>query len=133
MDPAVRELILRMARENARWGYLRIKGELIKLGIRVSATTIANVLRRSGLGLAARRIGPTWSQFLRAQALAILPTGGAPGSGQEDGGRQAQARTPRARDSGDRPSFQKEWSPGDALAAAAPIGVSERVGSTPAQ
>ncbi|HEV8682091.1 MAG TPA: helix-turn-helix domain-containing protein [Actinomycetota bacterium] len=86
IDPAVRELILRMAKENARWGYLRIKGELIKLGIRASATTIANVLRRSGLGPSPRRIGPTWSQFLRAQALAILATGGAPGSGQEDRG-----------------------------------------------
>jgi len=53
IDPAVRELILRMARENARWGYLRIKGELLKLGIRVSATTIANVLRRGGSGAGA--------------------------------------------------------------------------------
>jgi len=50
IDRAVRELILRMARENARWGYLRIKGELLKLGITVSATTIANALRRGGLG-----------------------------------------------------------------------------------
>jgi len=106
IDRAVRELILRMARENARWGYLRIKGELLKLGIRVSATTIANVLRRGGLGPAPRRIGPTWAQFLRTQAFAMLATGGAPGSGQEDRGRQAQARTP-PRDSGGRPSLQK--------------------------
>ncbi len=126
IDPAVRELILRMARENARWGYLRIKGELLKLGIRVSATTIANVLRRGGLGPAPRRIGPTRAQFLRAQAFAILAAGGAPGSGQEDRGRQGQARTPPARDSGERPSPQKEWSPGDALAAATPIRDPER-------
>ena len=126
IDPEVRELILRMARENPRWGYLRIKGELLKLGIRVSAATIANVVRRGGLGPAPRRIGPTWAQFLRAQAFAILAAGGAPGSGQEDRGRQAQARTPAPRDSGDRPSLQKEWSRGDALAAAAPIGVSDR-------
>ncbi len=69
-----------MARENARWGYLRIKGELLKLGIRISGTTIANVLRRGGLRPAPRRIGPTWSQFLRAQAFAILPAGGSPGT-----------------------------------------------------
>ncbi len=72
IDPGVRDLILRMARENPRWGYLRIKGELLKLGITVSATTIANVLRRGGLGPAPRRIGPTWSQFLRAQGLRHL-------------------------------------------------------------
>jgi hypothetical protein len=46
----VRELILRLGREKPRWGYMRIRGELLKLGIRVSATTIATVLRRSGLG-----------------------------------------------------------------------------------
>ena len=118
IDPAVRELILRMARENPRWGYLRIKGELLKLGISVSATTIANVLRRGGLGPAPRRIGPTWREFLRAQAVANLAAGGTPGSGQEDRGRQGQARTAPNRDSGDRPSLQKEWSPADPLAPA---------------
>jgi Homeodomain-like domain len=50
IDPELRQLILRMGRENPRWGYLRIKGELLKLGITVSPTTIANVLRRGGLG-----------------------------------------------------------------------------------
>jgi hypothetical protein len=75
IDPALRELILRLGRENPRWGYLRIKGELLKLGITVSATTIANVLGRGGQGPAPRRIGPTWGEFLRAQALAFLPTG----------------------------------------------------------
>jgi hypothetical protein len=48
--------------------------ELLKLRISVSATTIANVLRRGGLGPAPQRIGPTWGEFLRAQALAFLPT-----------------------------------------------------------
>src|SRR6266540_1713815 len=55
-----------------RWGYLRIRGELLKLGVDVSATTIATVLRRSGLGPAPRRIGPTWTQFLRLQAYGLL-------------------------------------------------------------
>jgi Homeodomain-like domain len=50
IDSDLRQLILRMGRENPRWGYLRIKGELLQLGIRISATTIANVLRRGGLG-----------------------------------------------------------------------------------
>jgi hypothetical protein len=64
IHPEVRELILRLARENPRWGYMRIRGELLKLGVRVSATTIATALRRAGLGPAPRR-GPTWSEFLR--------------------------------------------------------------------
>jgi len=72
LDPAARELILRLARENRRWGCVRIQGELAKLGIRVSATTIRALLRRHGLGPAPRRSGPTWSQFLRPQARGIF-------------------------------------------------------------
>jgi len=68
----MRSLIQRMARENPRWGYMRIQGELLKLGISVSATTIAAVLRESRLGPAPRRIGPSWSEFLRAQAQSML-------------------------------------------------------------
>ncbi len=68
----MRSLIQRMARENPRWGYMRIQGELLKLGISVSATTIATVLRESRLGPAPRRIGPSWSEFLRAQAQSML-------------------------------------------------------------
>jgi len=68
LDPQTVELILRIARENPRWGYLRIRGELLKLGIRVSATSIRSVLRRAGLGPAPRRSGPSWSKFLRMQA-----------------------------------------------------------------
>jgi transposase InsO family protein len=61
-----------MGRDNPRWGCIRIRGELAKLGIRVSATKIRTLLRRAGLGPAPRRGGPTWSEFLRAQAQAIL-------------------------------------------------------------
>ncbi len=68
----VRELILRMGRDNPRWGCIRIRGELAKLGIRVSATTIRTLLRANGLGPAPRRGGPTWGQFLRSQAKGIL-------------------------------------------------------------
>jgi putative transposase len=72
IDPETRALIVRMARENARWGCVRIKGELRGLGIVVSASTIRTILRRAGLGPAPRRGGPTWRQFLSAQAKGIL-------------------------------------------------------------
>jgi hypothetical protein len=68
----VRDLILQMGRENPRWGCIRIGGELAKLGILVSATKIRTLLRANGLGPAPRRDGPTWSEFLRSQAGAIL-------------------------------------------------------------
>ncbi len=71
IEPEVCKLILQIARENPRWGYMRIRGELGMLGIRVSATAIAMILRGSGLGPAPRR-GPTWRQFLKAQASGIL-------------------------------------------------------------
>ena len=68
------ELIVRLARENPRWGYLRIVGELRKLGVTVSKGSVATVLARHGLPPAPRREGPTWSQFLSAQAKGILAT-----------------------------------------------------------
>jgi len=72
LDPETVELITRLARENPRWGYMRIRGELLKLGVRVSATAIRSVLRRNGLGPAPRGDGPSWSEFLRSQAHGIL-------------------------------------------------------------
>jgi hypothetical protein len=72
IDPEVRELVLRIARENPRWGCVRIEGELRKLGIRVSATTIRTLLRIARLGPAPRRTGPTWTQFLRTQAQGVI-------------------------------------------------------------
>jgi hypothetical protein len=54
------------------WGYLRICGECAKLGMRVSATAVRNILRRHGLGPAPRRRGPTWTEFLRSQAARVL-------------------------------------------------------------
>ena len=68
------ELIVRLAREDPRWGYLRIVGELRKLGVTVSKTSVATVLARHGLPPAPRREGPTWAQFLSAQAKGILAT-----------------------------------------------------------
>jgi len=72
LDPDTRELILRLGRENRTWGCIRIQGELAKLGIQVSATSIRTLLRRAGLGPSPRRSGPSWSEFLRAQARGIL-------------------------------------------------------------
>jgi transposase len=68
------ELILRLGRENPRWGYLRIVGELKKLGVTVSKTSVATVLRRHGLPPAPRREGPTWTQFLSEGAKGIVAT-----------------------------------------------------------
>jgi putative transposase len=74
LDDQLVALILRLARENSRWGYQRIQGELKKLGIRVSATTIRAVLLGNGLRPAPRRASATWRAFLRAQAAGIIAT-----------------------------------------------------------
>src|ERR1022692_173026 len=66
-------LIVRLGRENHSWGCVRIQGELRKLGIRVSASSIRRVLRQHGLGPVPRR-GPTWSEFLRSGAHSVLAT-----------------------------------------------------------
>jgi transposase InsO family protein len=65
-------LVLRLARENPRWGYQRIVGELHGLGITVSATTVRKILRLAGLGPAGERAGLSWRAFLRAQAKSML-------------------------------------------------------------
>jgi putative transposase len=65
-------LILRLAKENPRWGYRRIEGELRKLGVTVSATAIGSLLRSRGLTPAPRRQGPSWKEFLAGQASGIL-------------------------------------------------------------
>jgi putative transposase len=72
LAPDVVDLVVRMARENSRWGYLRIVGECRKLGVRVSATSVRRILCRHRLGPAPRRGGPSWTAFLRAQAAGML-------------------------------------------------------------
>src|SRR6187200_262953 len=61
-------LVLQMARENPTWGYRRIQGELVGLGYTVAASTVWRILSDTGLDPAPRRSGPTWRQFLHAQA-----------------------------------------------------------------
>jgi putative transposase len=68
----IRQLVVRLARENPRWGYQRIVGELNGLGFTVSATTVKKLLLQAGLGPAGSRSGLTWRAFLRAQAQSML-------------------------------------------------------------
>jgi putative transposase len=72
LSDEVRELVLRLARENPRWGHRRICGELAKLGFRVSPTSIRRLLAQAKLEPAPRRSGPTWRAFLRSQAASIV-------------------------------------------------------------
>jgi Integrase core domain/Homeodomain-like domain len=72
VERRVRELVVRVARENPRWGYPRIAGELLKLGLRVSPSTVRRLLLAAGLEPAPRRSGPSWQAFLRQQAASAL-------------------------------------------------------------
>jgi transposase InsO family protein len=72
VDRRVRELVLCLARENPRWGYPRIAGELRKLGLRISPSTVRRLLLAAGLKPAPRRTRPSWREFLRQQAASTL-------------------------------------------------------------
>jgi putative transposase len=69
---AIRKLVIRMAADNPTWGHRRVQGELIKLGHRIAASTVWQILHDAGINPAPRRTGPTWGQFLTAQARGIL-------------------------------------------------------------
>jgi putative transposase len=68
----IRALVVRFARDNPRWGYQRIVGELKGLGMAVSATTVRSWLRGEGLGPAGTRGGMTWREFVRAHRRSML-------------------------------------------------------------
>jgi putative transposase len=68
----IRGLVLRLARENPRWGYQRIAGEISGLGLTISPTTVKKILREAGIGPADERGGLSWRVFLRQQAQSML-------------------------------------------------------------
>ena len=68
----VHALVLRLANENPTWGYRRVHGELARIGYQIGASTVWTILHRAGINPSPRRAGPSWAQFLRAQAHGIL-------------------------------------------------------------
>jgi putative transposase len=72
IEREVRELVVRLARENTSWGYVRIVGELRKLGIKVSATLVRSVLADAGIPPGAQRDRQSWRSFLRQQGASML-------------------------------------------------------------
>jgi putative transposase len=68
----IRVLVLRLAAENPTWGHRRVHGELLGLGFRVAPSTVWAILHRAGVDPAPRRSGPSWTEFLAAQAKGIL-------------------------------------------------------------
>ena len=69
---AIRKLVIRIATDNPAWGHRRVQGELVKLGHPIAASTVWQILHDAGIGPAPRHTGPTWKQFLTAQARGIL-------------------------------------------------------------
>jgi putative transposase len=72
IDATVRALVLRLATENPSWGHRRVHGELLRLGHTIASSTVWKILHQAGIDPATRRVGPTWKQFLTAQARAIV-------------------------------------------------------------
>jgi len=71
-EAAIRKLVIRIATDNPTWGHRRVQGELVRLGHSIAAFTVSQILQDAGMDPAPRRSGPTWKQFLTAQAHGIL-------------------------------------------------------------
>jgi putative transposase len=69
---AISKLVIRIATDNPTWGHRRVQGELVKLGNPIASSTVWQILHAAGIDPAPRRAGPTWKQFLTAQARGIL-------------------------------------------------------------
>ncbi|MEV4511756.1 integrase core domain-containing protein [Dactylosporangium sp. NPDC049525] len=69
---SIRALVLRLAKENPSWGYRRLHGELLVLGVKVAASTVWEILHQAGIDPAPKRSASTWADFLRSQANALL-------------------------------------------------------------
>jgi transposase len=72
---SIRALVLRLAKDNPHWGYRRIHGELVVLGITLAASTVWEMLHQAGIDPAPERAATTWADFLRSQAHALLACG----------------------------------------------------------
>jgi transposase InsO family protein len=70
--PELRDLVLRLAKENPTWGYRRVHGELCRLGYTIGASSVWAILPRAGVDPAPIRSAVSWRQFLRAQANSVL-------------------------------------------------------------
>jgi putative transposase len=65
-------LVVRLAKENPTWGYRRIHGEFASMGISLAPSSVWSILKRRGIDPAPRRSGPTWAEFLQAQAKGLI-------------------------------------------------------------
>jgi len=65
-------LVLRLSKENPTWGYRRIHGELATMGVTIAASSVWAILKRHGIEPSPRRSGPTWAEFLAAQAKGLM-------------------------------------------------------------
>ena len=72
IDLGIARLAVHLAKENPLWGYRRVHGELTKLGVTVAPSTVWQILHAAGIDPAPRRSGPTWRQFLAAQATGVV-------------------------------------------------------------
>jgi hypothetical protein len=69
---SIRTLVLRLVRENPGWGYRRVHGELLVLGVKIAASTVWQILKDAGIDPAPEQASSTWADFLRSQADALL-------------------------------------------------------------